>query len=463
MNLYIITLNVLYICISLQTFHCVCRIADVLIELQHHGNTDYIQWCLRFSCSMSHVYKLLTYQAKKMENDLANWLQHVQQERDQFYELNYFTTPQLLVLREELGLFEASKQKWPKLKSSVMYLLVGISNELTNKSVKESLDQLDFSKPITNSEHADQPIDQSGLEIVEDSTSLYMSKSKGVEKSQIQPDKECNYPHPSLTKNDLNGDQRCLFYNLKASAGYHSFLILLAIEKCASTTSRMIEDIASWCQEHEFEYDFPQDEEDEEDDEEEEDIMTNEVEDVSSKKELNDEDEDMAIKVEDALNKDRFLMEPMHRSVGTPKQINIEPAESNICLEDMTENLSRLPLDENHPDVIVLIKLGLDLDLSINAVQKLPNDLSSAMHYAMSLTEASLMANEQQKGIHEEEAEVEEYACYSTSYLKLYTYFSFRLKKIRIEYLDKTVRNYMPLFKLGRLLHNVANECRCKY
>lgn len=80
---------------------------------------------MNFSCNLVLVGDLQGH-AKDMEVKLKRWNEEVSKARKQFYELNYFTTRQLLVLRNELGVLKNSSQsrQW----GQVMALLRSLSN-----------------------------------------------------------------------------------------------------------------------------------------------------------------------------------------------------------------------------------------------------------------------------------------------------------------------------------------------
>ena len=95
-----------------HTLHNVCQIAEVLIDLQRVGNVKYTGWRLQVPCGLSSVVSMLHDQAKVMEHELANWKEEVTQKRGDFYELNYFTTLQLLTLRRELGVIKSKPNSY---------------------------------------------------------------------------------------------------------------------------------------------------------------------------------------------------------------------------------------------------------------------------------------------------------------------------------------------------------------
>ena len=85
--------------------HRICHIAEVLLSLQQVGNVIYIGWNLQVVCSTEPevIVTSLQLQIEEMEAELESWKLNLQSVRNTFYELNYFTTTQLLVLRQALA------------------------------------------------------------------------------------------------------------------------------------------------------------------------------------------------------------------------------------------------------------------------------------------------------------------------------------------------------------------------
>ena len=118
----------------IQTLHSVCRIAEVLLALQQKGNVKYTRWELNFHCAVDMV-DTLQQQAKDMEEELQAWEDQVWQTREQYYELNYYTTLQLLTLRKELGRLKSSGQLCTQISPHVLALLECISTEIASPDV----------------------------------------------------------------------------------------------------------------------------------------------------------------------------------------------------------------------------------------------------------------------------------------------------------------------------------------
>ena len=103
--------------------------------MQQHGNNKYIGWVKQFDCNTEE--STIISQANVMEKDLEDWKIELSYQRDQFYELNYFTTPQLLLLREELGQLKNNPETTSLIKEDVMSLLHCLSQEITCDFVKK--------------------------------------------------------------------------------------------------------------------------------------------------------------------------------------------------------------------------------------------------------------------------------------------------------------------------------------
>ena len=100
----------------------------------------YSGWVLTFHCADDMV-DTLQQQAKDMEDELQVWEDQVRQTREQYYELNYYTTLQLLTLRKELGRLKTSGQPraHTQINPHVLALLESISTEITSPDVWEAV------------------------------------------------------------------------------------------------------------------------------------------------------------------------------------------------------------------------------------------------------------------------------------------------------------------------------------
>ena len=98
----------------------------------------YTGWVLNFHCAVDMV-DTLQQQAKDMEEELQAWEDQVRQTQEQYYELNYYTTLQLLSLQKELGGLKTSGQSHAHtpINPYVLALLESISTEITSLDVWE--------------------------------------------------------------------------------------------------------------------------------------------------------------------------------------------------------------------------------------------------------------------------------------------------------------------------------------
>ncbi len=317
-----------------------------------------------------------------MEYDLSIWLQQVKYERNHFYELNYFTTPQLLGLREELGYFEASDDHRPKVDANIMNLLHGISEDLSSNSIKAVLDSLKIevpSIPVNPSKAVQSSIEnKSSNSDLKNQLSQKEVMKKPVDSTVADEVNDANYPKPKLTVDDLTPDQQSLLYNLEG-AGHNKLLILLSFERIAPT-STMLEDVSKWCEKHEDEFDYPEENSDSEstyseimsdvDNLDNEDV-NEELQQQAQLEEEEGADEDTKLINNSGIEYDEFI--------GSVEQFCIDS-----YFEKKIEIKQEIPLDEQHPDVKKLIGLGFESDMAIEAVDKFPNDPGLAMEYIIS-------------------------------------------------------------------------------
>ena len=105
------------------------------MALQRVGNLKYIGWYVTVPCCLPKIISELEVLYNSMQMELENWKNEVNDARSRHYELNYFTTPQLLTLRRALGGMESSSKS---LDSQVLALLQSISPEVSEASVKEA-------------------------------------------------------------------------------------------------------------------------------------------------------------------------------------------------------------------------------------------------------------------------------------------------------------------------------------
>ena len=381
----------IYSIIHTQTFHSVCRIADVLIELQHHGNSDYIGWSVHFPCDLSNVFELLQYKAKVMEAHLENWMNEIRAKRDEFYELNYYTTPQLLALSEELGQLSRSSGGSSSIKAGVMNLLRGISRNVTSEEIKallkkhindmacifEGQESSSFlpTPPAGSLSHV--PVDitaHDSEDICEDEQVVKKDRAKhltAVKKTRVKS----NAPAPKLQFDELTDKQKSHLLNLEG-CGYHQKLILLAFEGCARPDIQ--EEVAQWCVHNESNYEFSDSEDDDDFSSEEEEEVGEEEEEEEQEEEQEEKEE---LKKEEENVKEETNLEKINEHVAGPQETLTISKKTPHSLEQQIEVIEQVPVDKNHPNVQKLMELGFSLEQCIDAVDKYPNSTRRAMEY----------------------------------------------------------------------------------
>ena len=277
----------------MQILQHVTRIAEVLLALQKAGNVTYSGWKVSFDCatyvitgfgekqevqlqeeSADQRVKELQAYAKKMEEDLNMWENEVKESRHHHYELNYYTTLQLLRLRKELGLVRQNPTKL--VDPQILALLESISPKVTSDSVQNvisSLEEqlLDLRTAATLIPEENIQEESADSEIAEDlvgdplSAELHTAAPTAVEipspsLSSVKRLTTTNKPH--LTENELTENQKKLFADLVEYKKYPRLLVLKAFEESPDSANQY--DIQDWCDEYEGMYTFEDEEEEEE-------------------------------------------------------------------------------------------------------------------------------------------------------------------------------------------------------
>jgi hypothetical protein len=266
----------------------VTRIAEVLLNLQKAGNVTYSGWKVSFDCATYTVtgsgedeqvklqedsadqrVKQLQAYAKQMEDDLDSWEKKVKESRGRHYELNYYTTLQLLRLRKELGLVRQNPTKM--VDPQILALLESISPTVTSSNVQSVIGSLvmdlqlqaeDFEEN-TQIEPADiattEDLIGAPLETMElhEATPAYMKMQSSSSLSLVKPNDK-----PQLTKRDLTDSQKKIFTDLVEYKKYDELLVLKAFEQLPEESN--LYDIQDWCDEKDGEFNFDDEEEEEE-------------------------------------------------------------------------------------------------------------------------------------------------------------------------------------------------------
>ena len=213
-----------------------CHIAEVLISLQQVGNVKYIEWKMTFSCQKNLVEDLRVY-GKNMEEKLEEWKEEVKNARNEFYELNYYTTHQLLVLRRELGRLKASVP----LPAQVMALLQSISCDITPNDVETAVERRKTTDREKLHEEATFTTMESSFSKSYQQPSVACSPTNLSEEIFASADAQSSHTEEDtsekkakLSVSDLDEKQLNNFINLTEKCRYPEQFALKAIEECST-------------------------------------------------------------------------------------------------------------------------------------------------------------------------------------------------------------------------------------
>ena len=332
----------------------------MLIELQQHGQDEYIGWEMKVCCRADDIVNRLGEQAKIMEEDLKDWKSAIRQQRNNFYHLNYFTTHQLLSLREELGCFKEMTNK--HIKPEIMALLLSVSRGITTQIVEDWL--FDIKHIIGEETTLDQSSEECEKSIRDNLThkaelkhSLSHSNKPSIKKTSGASKNimilNSDIPDPLITIEDLTDNQKTILSNVKNNYSFRTKLVLLAFDRCAEADNEEV--VEEWCNERLVDFPYPDSDEE-----------------TASTISYDDEDDDDRDSITSNATIDREV--PLVLSKIT------EP-DSKQKINAKIRIRNYVAIDEDHPTVIDLMQAGFDLEQSIKAASKYPNDPSAAIDY----------------------------------------------------------------------------------
>ncbi len=231
-----------------QIFHGVRRIAELLIHLQQSGNVKYTGWIFRFPCSKNEaIIDLLQQRAEIMQTDLVEWKKALRRARREFYNLNYFTTVQLLTLRRELSPEKGDHSSIPP---GVLFLLHSISRKVDSRGVRQLVKNVltatatspsTLKLPPQQGNEAAAPVNQlkAKILVVDDSLKV-TSKDSDM---------------PELTENELKDEQRGILQYVIKKINCSKTLVLKAFELNKGENMDKF-DYRDWCSKHQYDYNF---------------------------------------------------------------------------------------------------------------------------------------------------------------------------------------------------------------
>ena len=212
----------------LQTLRSVCRIGEVLLHLQQVGNVRYTGWRLQIPCSSdSGIVGVLQRMAKEMEDELEKWKGIVKRTREKYYELNYYTTLQLLTLREKLGAIKNS-ERCVKVTPDVLALLQSISSKVSADAVSLAIKNLS-EEGVKESQNLE--INTTFAESV--SSDKVTQPATTLASPPIALVNPLDSFKPNLAEGDLSDEQRSIMADIISKLYCSKYLVLRAFEVCS--------------------------------------------------------------------------------------------------------------------------------------------------------------------------------------------------------------------------------------
>jgi hypothetical protein len=193
-----------------------------------------------------------------MEEELSKWEDDVKGQRDSFYELNYYTTVQLLTLRRELGKLKDSS-KSASISPEVLALLQSISSEVSDSHVSGALNEVlvepkrEPEPAVAMEMHPDSPDKAEAGNIAEVSLSAADDVSGDVDPLEPKEDGDTDQA-PMLSEDDLSEELRGYVATISFRFSYSRQLVLKAIEVLGKDSTQI--DYEKWCVENDDNYSF---------------------------------------------------------------------------------------------------------------------------------------------------------------------------------------------------------------
>ena len=197
----------------LQTLRAARCVADLLLAMKQVGNTQYAKCSVVFPCNLD-VVAALQRLTKDMECKLQEGKTEIETCRQQFYNLNYYTTRQLLMLIKEFGIIRSGAAH--SICPQVLVLLQSISTSVTSEIVMKAIHKY-FSQNRKK-------------------TAQYKYIPQDILPSHSSDDTKI---HPVKQEPVLSSKQKELYQMLTSQLGYDSKLALVAVDKYSDTHDAM--------------------------------------------------------------------------------------------------------------------------------------------------------------------------------------------------------------------------------
>ena len=241
-----------------QLLHCATSIAELYLELQRAGDVTYSNTSLEFKCvrecqfnemdAKLRVAALRKYISNTLEWDLIAWKRSVESAREKYYELNYFTTLQLLQLRKELGILSLLGATH-KVNPIMLMLLKSISPQVTSRVVIDALHGAELPEPM-NGKGGEEAIFAANISANTDSEAMELDYT--LHTAILPCSGELPFVNPltpTLTFEDLNELQKKTYTMLVNGLNYSKDHVLRAFQECGQDAGYFL--IEAWCDDNE--------------------------------------------------------------------------------------------------------------------------------------------------------------------------------------------------------------------
>ena len=195
--------------------------------------------------------------AKEMEEELGNWKKLVRNKREDFYELNYYTTVQLLTLRKELGRVMQSGKK-DDVSPEVLSLLQSISNGITPRIVSNTVcrvttegeglhassfevNELPLDDTIADDDHTTMGCDDSELDNSGERDNVPVNPRTDIPAAES----DISTQVPSLTEDSLSVELRGIMEDICTRLACSKKLVLKCFEELGDKLDKY--DYEQWC------------------------------------------------------------------------------------------------------------------------------------------------------------------------------------------------------------------------
>ena len=193
---------------------------------------------------------------RMLDEQLMEWKKSVDTAREKYYELNYFTTLQLLELRRELGhLVQPTRRALltPILKPSILMLLKSVSPEVSSTVVFESLQATCYEQEVTllvMEKQEESVVDIPNSESTVGNEPMATTAPISTKPIPISPkaSPSIEFPLPTFTYEELDDKQHSIYVHCVEFLGFTSSHVLRAFHECKQNPKLNLFDIEEWCE-----------------------------------------------------------------------------------------------------------------------------------------------------------------------------------------------------------------------